>query len=316
VARTGFVTHPDCGLHFAGPGHPERPERVAAIVERFADSGLLDELAEHAATAATADALTAVHSHEHVERVGLACARGRTMLDDGDTYVCAESHRAALLAAGGTLDALERVWSGRWDNAFVAVRPPGHHAEETHAMGFCLFNNVAVAARHARNVLGAARVAIVDWDVHHGNGTQHLFERDATVFYASLHQFPHYPGTGAARERGIGAGEGATLNLPQPAGSGDREWLAAFESELMPALEDFAPELVLISAGFDAHRDDPLSGTRVTEDGFRRMSQLLLDLARRHAQGRIVSVLEGGYDLNALASSAQVHVEELLRAQR
>src|SRR5262249_55790117 len=153
---------------------------------------------------------------------------------------------------------------------------------------------VAVAAKHARERLGCARVAIVDWDVHHGNGTQHLFERDGNVFYASLHQYPHYPGTGSARERGIGEGEGATLNLPQPAGSGDVEWLRAFEHELMPALDDFAPELVLISAGFDAHRDDPLSGTRVTEDGFRRMSQLLIDLARRHARGRIVSVLEGG----------------------
>src|SRR5882672_1731393 len=242
MTRTGFVTHPDCELHFAGPSHPERPERLVAIVERFASSGLLDELAEHTARPAAASVLARVHTADHIRAVELACLRGRTMLDDGDTYVCAESQRAALLAAGGVVDAVERVVRGEWNNAFVAVRPPGHHAEETHAMGFCLFNNVAIAARHLREQLGLARVAIVDWDVHHGNGTQHTFERDASVFYASLHQYPHYPGTGGSRERGLGEGEGATLNLPQPARSGDSEWLADFEHVLVPALDDFAPE--------------------------------------------------------------------------
>ena len=312
MTRTGFVTHPDCELHFAGPSHPERPERLASIVARFASSGLLDELDEHSAQPATAAQIARVHAREHIRAVGLACLRGRTMLDDGDTYVCAESERAALLAAGGLVGAVESVASGAWDNAFVAVRPPGHHAEETHAMGFCLFNNVAIAARHLREQLGVARVAIVDWDVHHGNGTQHAFERDPSVFYASLHQYPHYPGTGEARERGVGAGEGTTLNLPQPAGSGDREWIDAFERELVPALDEFAPQFVLISAGFDAHREDTLSGTRVTEQGFREMTRRLIEVAARHSRGQIVSVLEGGYDLEALSSSAQAHVEELL----
>jgi len=312
MTRTGFVTHPDCELHFAGPSHPERPERLVAIVERFASSGLLDELAEHTARPAAASVLARVHTADHIRAVELACLRGRTMLDDGDTYVCAESQRAALLAAGGVVDAVERVVRGEWNNAFVAVRPPGHHAEETHAMGFCLFNNVAIAARHLREQLGLARVAIVDWDVHHGNGTQHTFERDASVFYASLHQYPHYPGTGGSRERGLGEGEGATLNLPQPARSGDSEWLADFEHVLVPALDDFAPEFVLISAGFDAHRDDPLSATRVSEQGFREMTRRLLEVAQRPSRGRIVSVLEGGYDLASLCNSAQAHVEELI----
>jgi acetoin utilization deacetylase AcuC-like enzyme len=177
-------------------------------------------------------------------------------------------------------------------------------------MGFCLFNNVAIAAQAAR-AAGLARVAIVDWDVHHGNGTQHLFEEDPTVFYASLHQWPLYPGTGAASERGRGAGEGATLNLPQAAGSGEVEWLGAMERELLPALDAFRPELVLVSAGFDAHRLDPLAQVRLTEESYRRMTRLLAELAERHAGGRLVSVLEGGYHVRALADSVQAHLEEL-----
>jgi acetoin utilization deacetylase AcuC-like enzyme len=213
VARTGLVHHPACLEHFAGPGHPERPERVAAILERLRAGGLTDELDVREAGPADAAALARVHAPAHVRAIEAACRGGRALLDDGDTYVSSESWSAALCAAGGTIDAVERVRSGAWSNAFVAVRPPGHHAEETHAMGFCLFNNVAVAAAHLRTA-GVERVAIVDWDVHHGNGTQHLFERDPTVFYASLHQYPHYPGTGAADERGLGAGAGTTLNCP------------------------------------------------------------------------------------------------------
>ncbi|MCC7013504.1 MAG: histone deacetylase [Planctomycetes bacterium] len=301
-------------MHFAGPGHPERPERLEALVEHFERCGLTAQLAQLEAREAALDALAAVHTRHHIADTERACLGGRGVLDDGDTYVCVESFRAALLAAGGVLQALEKVHAGAWRNAFVAVRPPGHHAEETHAMGFCLFNNVAIAARHAQRALGLGRIAIVDWDVHHGNGTQHIFERDASVFYASLHQFPHYPGSGAASERGLGPGLGATLNLPQVAGSGDVEWLRAFETQLLPALDAFRPELLLISAGFDAHRDDPLSATRLSEDGFRRMTELLLDCARRHANERVVSVLEGGYDLGALTRSAAAHVEALLRA--
>ena len=314
-ARTGLVHHPACALHFAGPGHPERPERVAAILRHVEESGLAGELDVREARPVDPRRLELVHARAHVASVERECAGGRALLDDGDTYVCPDSWNAALLACGGLLDALDEVLTGRWKNAFAALRPPGHHAEETHAMGFCLFNNVAVAARHLRRERGIERVAIVDWDVHHGNGTQHVFERDPSVFYASLHQFPHYPGTGARSERGFGDGEGATLNLPQRAGSGDAEWLRDFENVLAPALEDFAPQFVLVSAGFDAHRDDPLSSTRVTEAGFRRMTEVLLDVARRHAAGRLVSVLEGGYDLGALARSAQAHVEALRDAR-
>ena len=311
---TGLVTHPDCGLHFAGPGHPERPERLEALLGRLEESGIAAECERVLAREATEVELALAHVAGHAASVRSACERGRVVLDDGDTYVCPDSWRAGQLAAGGTLLAVENVLHGRWRNAFVAVRPPGHHAEETHAMGFCLFNNVALAARHAR-ALGLARVAIVDWDVHHGNGTQHTFEADASVFYASLHQFPHYPGTGHASERGVGAGLGTTLNLPQRAGSGDREWLDDFERHLLPALDAFRPELVLISAGFDAHRDDPLSQTLLSTDTYARFTRLLHDVARRHAQERVVSVLEGGYDLNSLADSAQAHVAALLETR-
>ena len=195
--------------------------------------------------------------------------------------------------------------------AFVAARPPGHHAEEQTAMGFCLFNNAAIAARALQREHGIERVAILDWDVHHGNGTQHLFERDPSVFYASLHQYPHYPGTGAASERGLGEGAGATLNLPQAAGSGDREWLGALEDEALPALEDFDPGFLIVSAGFDAHVRDPLSATRVSTEAYAEMTRLVLALAQRFG-GKVVSLLEGGYDLEGLSASVEAHVGALV----
>ncbi len=264
---------------------------------------------------ATLEELAGAHAPALAGQVLAACERGRALLDDGDTYVSSESYEAAMRAAGAPLVACQRVLSGEWSNAFVAVRPPGHHAEESAAMGFCLFNNVAIAARWLL-ARGLVRVAVIDWDVHHGNGTQHIFERDPSVFYASLHQYPHYPGTGAASERGLGPGVGTTLNCPLAAGTGDREWNAAFEGQLLRELEQFQPEFLLVSAGFDAHHDDPLSGTRVTTDGFRAMSTLLTDFAASTCAGRIVSVLEGGYQLEALAASARAHVLELRRAAR
>ena len=230
---------------------------------------------------------------------------------DGDTVVSAVSFEAAARAAGGLILACERVLDGEWRNAFCAVRPPGHHAESDRAMGFCLFNNVAVAAA-ALLARGLSRVAILDWDVHHGNGTQHVFESEPRVFYASLHQWPLYPGTGAEDERGTGDGEGATLNTPMDAGSNDADWLDAMESRVLPALETFAPEFVLVSAGFDAHRLDPLAGVDLTEDAYRGMTRGVLEVANRTASGRLVSVLEGGYHLEALSLSAAAHVGELI----
>lgn len=312
MGRVALFHHPACLEHFAGPGHPERPERVAHLLEHLARSGLRDELSEVTPGRAPLEALARVHDAALLRDVEAACAQGRARLDDGDTYVCGESWEAALRAAGGVLEACDAVHARTLDAAFVAVRPPGHHAERDRAMGFCLVNHVAVAAAHLRARHGLERVAVIDWDVHHGNGTQHLFERDGDVFYASLHQFPHYPGTGAADERGSGAGEGATLNCPMASGSGPREWLAAFEGSVLPALEDFAPQFVLVSAGYDAHRDDPLSGTRLDEAAYAAMTRGVRELAARSAGGRLVLVLEGGYDLAATARSASASLEVLL----
>lgn len=309
---TGLVHHAAFLEHLTGAGHPERPARLRAVLDRLRGSGILGGLDVREPREATSEEITAVHDAAVPARVRAVSERGG-VLDGGDTVVSPGSWRAALLAAGGAAGAADAVLDGTWTNAFVLCRPPGHHAERATPMGFCLLNNVAVAAAHLRR-RGVGRVAIVDFDVHHGNGTQEIFERDPTVLYASLHQFPWYPGTGSARERGVGEGEGTTLNCPLPSGSGDREWIGAMESRVLPALEQFDPGFVLVSAGFDAHAADPLSGTRVTEAGFLRMTEILLDLARRRCGGRIVACLEGGYDLDALAASVETHVGALVTA--
>jgi len=315
MAATGFVTHPSFTLHDTGPGHPERPARLRSILARLESGGILGGLDSISPRAATDAELERVHSASHVARVRAqvqaATARGGPSSVDGETYVSPASWEAATLAAGGLMEACDRVLRGTWRNGFCAVRPPGHHAEHDRAMGFCLFNNVAVAAEHLL-AGGLERVAILDWDVHHGNGTQHTFESRSDVFYASLHQWPLYPGTGAAEERGRGEGEGATLNCPMPAGSGDAGWLGVLESRVLPAFEAFAPEIVLVSAGFDAHANDPLAGVRLTEDGFRGMTRSMLAFAQSTCQGRLVSVLEGGYDLDALAQATTAHVKALM----
>jgi acetoin utilization deacetylase AcuC-like enzyme len=312
MGATGYLHHSSFLEHDAGPGHPESPARARAVEEALRRSGLAGSLELDEAEPADRELLGRLHTPGHVDAVEAAARRAPVQLDP-DTRVSAASWDAAVRAAGAAVHASDRVREGAWRNAFVCARPPGHHAERGRAMGFCLFNNVAAAALHLREQ-GAERVAIVDFDVHHGNGTQHRFEDDPSVFYASLHQWPHYPGTGAESERGTGEGEGATLNVPLSAGTGDAEWRAAMDERVLPALEGFAPEFLLISAGFDAHADDMLSGTRLTSEGFRQLTRSLLAFAREHCGGRVVSLLEGGYHLDALAASAHAHVEELVSA--
>jgi acetoin utilization deacetylase AcuC-like enzyme len=293
--------------HQTPPGHPERPERAEifdVVASRWRDRGL--EIV--APRAATREQLARIHDAEYLRSI--AETNGRSTRLDPDTYTSPESYEVALLAAGAAVDAVERVMGGTQRAAVALVRPPGHHAERQRAMGFCLYNNVAIAAAHARTQ-GARKVAIVDFDVHHGNGTQHLFDTDPHVLYASTHQFPFYPGTGAAQEVGHGAGQGFTVNLPLEAGAVAEDFQAAFDRVLLPVLRQFEPDLLLISAGFDAHEDDPLGGLRLTADAFGAMTMALRAVAEESCRGRIVAVTEGGYDLPALAASLNATIDAL-----
>jgi acetoin utilization deacetylase AcuC-like enzyme len=310
---TGLVTHPDCPRHDPGAGHPESPLRLAGV--EAALRGLADRDPERFSPLegryATRAEVLRVHSEALWELAQREIADGRRGLSTGDTAVNRESWSAALAAAGSAALAVEEVCAGRWRNAFCALRPPGHHATPDRAMGFCVFNNVAVAARHAQAVCGVRKVAIFDWDVHHGNGTQDIFYRDGSVHFASTHQSPWYPGTGKASETGEGPGLGTTLNAPLPAGSGAKEILAFLHEALLPAWERFQPELILISAGFDSRVGDPLGRFTLTDEDFAGLTRELLAFADRHCQGRLVSVLEGGYNLVGLASACRHHVAAL-----
>ncbi|HJQ97639.1 MAG TPA: histone deacetylase [Candidatus Polarisedimenticolaceae bacterium] len=310
MRRVGLVLDPVFERHDTGPGHVERPARLTHLRESFERSGLTSRCARVTLEEADDEHLARVHDEEHIRRVEEACAAGARLIDSMDTAISRESARIARLAAGSTFALCREVAAGRLDAGFAAVRPPGHHAERDLAMGFCLFNSIAAAAAGLR-ALGLSRVIVIDWDVHHGNGTQHIFEEDPAVFYFSCHQMPLYPGTGYARERGRGAGEGATLNVPLAPGDGDDRFLAALE-RAAEAMDDFRPEFVLVSAGFDAHEDDLLGGLRVSTEGFAEATRIVRGIASDHAGGRIVSMLEGGYELSALAASAAIHVETLL----
>jgi acetoin utilization deacetylase AcuC-like enzyme len=309
--NVGFIYHPDYLKHDTGSGHPERPDRLRALVKHLLGTELWKKLHHLQPTAPAVEWLTAVHPESYVKSIEQQCRSGVRILDFGDTRVCRDSYDVALLAVGGVLLGVDRVISGELSSAFCAVRPPGHHAETQTAMGFCLFNNIAIGARYAQKKYGLERVAILDWDVHHGNGTQEIFYDDPSVFYISLHQYPYYPGSGAASETGSGAGVGYTVNCPMPAGSGWKEYEAAFRSTILPALHRFQPQLLMISAGFDAHRDDPLAHIQLTDDSFAEMTKMMMEIASAYCNGKIVSVLEGGYHLEALARSVERHLQEL-----
>ena len=314
MARTGFVYHSDYLKHDMGVGHPESPDRLRAIVSRLKAGGVLDRLVLIEPTSVADEWITQVHKVSYLTSLkSRAPVSGRVSLDP-DTSISAGSLPAAYLAAGGVLAAADAIMAGTVDHAFCAIRPPGHHAESDRAMGFCLFNNVAIAARYLQRRHGVARVLIVDWDVHHGNGTQHTFDDDPSVLFFSTHQYPHYPGTGRATERGKGKGEGLTINVPMSAGQDDEDYREIFERVLVPAADAYKPEFVLISAGFDAHRDDPLASMGLTEEGYATLTGIVAGIARRHSKSRVLSCLEGGYNLNALAASVERHVVALLDA--
>jgi acetoin utilization deacetylase AcuC-like enzyme len=303
--RVGFLYDEQFLLHAPPSGHPERPERLKRLIQYLEQASLWNQLIHIQPLPATEHNILAVHSKEHVEFIKRVCENGGGMLDEGDTHAERESFDVAMLAAGAVCTAIDAVLENKVNAAFCAVRPPGHHAERNHPMGFCLFNSVAVGARYAQQQRGVKRVAILDWDVHHGNGTQHIFEDDPSVLYLSLHRYPFYPGTGARSEIGTGEGKGFTLNIPLPAATGEARYLEAFTSEVVPALHQFDPELLIISAGFDAHIGDPLGEMLLTEESFAKFTKLVKDVAP------IVSVLEGGYNLEALARSVELHLGAL-----
>jgi acetoin utilization deacetylase AcuC-like enzyme len=297
--------------HFAGKFHPERPARIAAMIE-MAESLKRSALKHSAPRAASSEELSLCHSEEYVASVERTAHSERTDFDP-DTHASAETWTTATLAAGGVLTAVEAVLGGEAENAFAIVRPPGHHALPQRAMGFCFFNNVAIAASSLIKVHGMRRVLILDWDVHHGNGTQNIFYESPAVLYMSTHQYPFYPGTGWLDQIGSGSGAGFTVNAPVPAGFGDNEYLRIFDQLLLPVAQQFKPEFVLISAGFDAHYRDPLGGMRITQAGFLAMARRLMHLADEFCEGKLVAALEGGYDLRALAECGRSVIDELGR---
>jgi acetoin utilization deacetylase AcuC-like enzyme len=308
---TLLITHPSFLEHRPGEHHPECPDRLRAVIAALEDESF-SLLERAAAPAATIEQLTRVHPERYAEAIlGIRPPADQIVMIDGDTAMSAGSAEAALHAAGAVVAGVDAVLDGgNVDTAFAAVRPPGHHATPDVPGGFCLFNNVAIGARHAQAEHGIERVAILDFDVHHGQGTQAVVEIDPSLFYGSSHQYPLYPGTGSARERGI---DGNVVNVPLAPNSGSREFRAGWSESILPQLDRFAPELLIVSAGFDAHRRDPLAHLRLETEDFRWISEELLKIADRHAQGRIVSALEGGYDLDALAASTAAHVRVLMR---
>ncbi|MFQ6615536.1 MAG: histone deacetylase family protein [Fidelibacterota bacterium] len=308
---TGLIFSPDYLKHNPGPGHPESPSRLETIMDHIESVRLGASLKIIHPQPASRETVGLVHDDDYVDGLEGAYSRGRRVLDGGDTVISEDSFSVGLLATGGVTEAVRQISHGSVRNAFCLVRPPGHHAETGTAMGFCLFNHVAVAARYAQETFDVERIFILDWDVHHGNGTQHIFESDPSVFYVSLHQYPFYPGTGDRTETGTGPGLGTTQNFPLRAGSGDREYLDIMENSVSDTVLRFRPGLIIVSCGFDAHARDPLANMDVSTEAFKMMTKITADLAEEVCCGRLLSVLEGGYDLVALRECAEAHLAVL-----
>ncbi len=297
--------------HDAGTGHPERKERLEFAIRHLRAQPWFGDLLSIDATPCERRWIEEIHDGKYIDRAGEACREGLPFLDVADVGICKASCDIAYLAAGGALALADKVISGEAQNGFSLSRPPGHHAERNLALGFCLFNNVAVLARYLQKHHGLDKILILDWDVHHGNGTQHTFEEDPSVFYVSTHQYPFYPGTGAASETGSGPGEGATLNCPMPAGADDYLYETAFRERILPTIDAFKPDAVIISAGFDAHVEDPLAQINLSTEFFGWMSERMMEVADKHAGGRLISMLEGGYNIERLPLCIEEHLKVL-----
>jgi len=306
MKNVGFVYHEDYLAHDTGL-HPESKNRLIAIMDYLKKEGILDNVEQISPRLASEEEVSLVHPLPYISMVRDACKAGGGYLDP-DTCISTLSYRAALRAVGGVLDGIDCLINGDLRRVFCAVRPPGHHAEVSRGMGFCLFNNIAIGARYALKNHNIERILILDWDCHHGNGTQHIFDTDPAVFYFSIHQYPHYPGTGSASESGTDEGAGTTLNIPLPAQSGDEAYIEAITQHLIPVMDTWKPRLIMLSAGFDAHEMDPLCGMNVTTEGFGQMTRLVCTMANEYSDGRIISLLEGGYHLDALSKSVAAHL--------
>jgi len=314
MKKTGFLYDERYMLHDTGDMHPETSDRLPALYKGIEKADFLQNLKLLKASTTDLKWLETVHENKYIERIKQACLDGNNMIDFPDNAVCKKTYDIALLAVGGILDTIDMLMNGEIDNAFCAVRPPGHHAEKDACMGFCYFNNIAIAARYLQQKWKLNNIAIVDFDVHHGNGTQHIFEDDPSVFYYSIHEHPSFsfPGTGREFETGIGNGMGYTLNSPLLPGMGDEEYKTAMQESLDPVFFDFLPDFLLVSAGFDSHKDDDMSDMEVTTDGFRWIIEKLNDLANTYCEGKIIYILEGGYNLERLPELGQLLIELLL----
>lgn len=313
MKRTGFVYDERYLQHSTWEGHPETSERLVAIVDGLTEMGLMEKLVPIKVEPANQRWIEAVHNIRYIMRFEEACIMGMPDFDHQDNAICRDTYDTALLAVGGVLKAIDDMMEGKVDNAFCAIRPPGHHAEIDKAMGFCYFNNVAIGARYLQRKWDITRVGIIDFDVHHGNGTQHIFENDDSVFYYSIHEHPSfaYPGTGREFETGLSTGEGFTLNTPILPGRGDMDYRKKLTTDLVPAFKKFKPEVVLLSAGFDAHVSDLMSGVNLTNEGYHFVSETIINLVNKYADGRVVSVLEGGYNLDVLPILVANHIKLL-----
>ena len=298
--------------HDTGQGHPECPARLSETIKYLSNQSWFDQLI-HLSNPRSADQsiIRLNHRSEYIERARHASLQGESLLDSPDVSICDQSYDIALQAVGASLELADRLMTGEIDNGFGLIRPPGHHAEQGMALGFCLFNNIAILARYLQQEYDLEKILILDWDVHHGNGTQHSFQEDPSVLYISLHQYPFYPGTGSRSESGEGKGKGSILNCPMNAGATDEIYQTAFKEKVLPKIHQFKPDAVLISAGFDAHRADPLAQVNLNTESFGWMTQRMMEIADQYSEGRLISLLEGGYDLQALPLCVAEHLISL-----
>ncbi len=308
---TGILYDERYLLHDPGSYHPENLDRLVCTWKHLESQDWFSELKKLSPRLADPEWLAEVHSPEYIDRARETIKSGEAYLDCLDVGICEKSFEVALLAAGGSLELTDQIMSGNVKNGFALIRPPGHHAERDIAMGFCILNNVAITTEYLRKKYGLQKILILDWDVHHGNGTQHLFEKDPDVFYMSLHQYPFYPGTGASHETGIDRGKGTTLNCPMPAGAGNKDYEKAFREIILPKAHEFKPDAVLISSGFDAHKDDPMGQICLTTEFFGWMTVRAMEIAEKYSGGRVISLLEGGYNLEELPRSIAKHLRVL-----